>query len=48
VLPCVESNRKVTYVLVFVEDVECFDGRHVVVECPSLCLLVECTGQNSH
>jgi hypothetical protein len=36
-LPFVESNRKVTYVLVFVEDVECFDGRHVVVDCPSLC-----------
>ena len=31
-LSCIVSNREATYVLVFVEDIERFDGRHVVVK----------------
>jgi len=31
-LSCVVTNREATYVLVFVEDIECFDGRHVCVK----------------
>lgn len=31
-LSCVVTDREATYVLVFVEDVERFDGRHVVVK----------------
>lgn len=30
-LSCIVTNREATYVLVFVEDVERFDGRHDVV-----------------
>ena len=32
VLSCIVTNREATYVLVFVEDVKRFDGRHVVVK----------------
>jgi hypothetical protein len=31
-LSCIATNREATYVLVFVEDVERFDGRHFVVK----------------
>jgi len=31
-LSCIVTSREATYVLVFVEDVERFDGRHVVVK----------------
>lgn len=31
-LSCIVTNREATYVLVFVEDVERFDGRHVAVK----------------
>jgi hypothetical protein len=31
-LSCIVTDREATYVLVFVEDVERFDGRHVVVQ----------------
>ena len=31
-LSCIVTNREATYVLVFVEDVERFDGRHVVLK----------------
>jgi hypothetical protein len=29
---CIVTKREVTYVLVFVEDVERFDGRHVAAK----------------
>ena len=32
VLSCIVTNREATYVLVFVEDIERFDGRHVVLK----------------
>ena len=31
-LSCIVTNREATYVLVFVEDIERFDGRHLIVE----------------
>ena len=31
-ISCIVTNREATYVLVFVEDVKRFDGRHVVVK----------------
>lgn len=31
-LSCVVTNREATYLLVFVEDIERFDGRHVVAK----------------